>query len=457
LSIRIRLRLGQMIRRALAFSFSLLVSSACCQLPGVKIPEGTALAVALDRSYPMRSGTPIQGHLLYPVYVDNTLVLPEGTVVKGTVQALERDSSRRTHAMLGGDFTPFRTPLVRFTSLQLADGSSVPVSTGPASRGTPVYRAVAPERAKGGFLRQQFKAGVDAGRGDLAYFIAPGKGDRFVQWIYSQIPYHPQRIEKETTWTVELARPLDVSPQPQHPAAPSVKRNPHFWQVQPPVAEQLQAGAWRVEANLSEPLSSESSTRGQSIRAVVAEPVLNSDHSVAVPQGSTLVGSVTQAKRARWFGRSGVLTFNFNQLIAPDQQTQTVETRLTGADSAQEITLNSEGQAKSRPRDRVAIPLILAVMASSPLDQDNGHAHHTGRKNATGGAAGLGLIGTIVGLAGGSPNVAAGIGYWGLARSVVGRWIARGQKISFPKNTRIVVETVARHSAPMRADPTHTP
>jgi hypothetical protein len=166
---------------------------------------------------------------------------------------------------------------------------------------------------------------------------------------------------------------------------------------------------------------------------------------------------VTQAKRARWFGRSGVLTFDFNQLIAPDQQTQTVETRLTGADSAQEITLNSEGQAKSRPRDRVAIPLILAVMANSPLDQDKGETNHATRKNATGGAAGLGLIGTIVAAAGGSPNVAVGIGYWGVARSVFGRWVAPGQKISFPKDTRIVVETVSRHSAPMRPDPTHTP
>jgi hypothetical protein len=343
---------------------------------------------------------------------------------------------------------------VRFTTLKLADGSSLPLVTGPATAGAPIYRAVAPEQGTGGFFHQQIKAGLDAGRSDLAYFIAPGKGDRFVQWIYGQIPYHPQRIEKETSWTVELSAPLDVPPQEQPPvpaAAPPAK--PHFWQVQSAPPEQIRPGVWRVEANLADNISSESSSRGQSIRAVVAEPVYNSDHTVAVPQGATLVGSVTQAKRARWFGRSGVLTFNFDQMLVPGETVQTVETRLTGADSAQEIALNSEGQAKSRPRDRVAIPLILAVMASSPLDQDEGHAHHTGRKNGTGGAAGLGLIGTIIGVAGGSPNVATAIGYWGVARSVFGRWIARGQKISFPRDTRIVVETVSRKSAPIHPDP----
>jgi hypothetical protein len=71
-------------------------------------------------------------------------------------------------------------------------------------------------------------------------------------------------------------------------------------------------------------------------------------------------------------------------------------------------------------------------------------------KNGVGGAAGLGLVGTIAGLAGGSPYVAAGIGYWGAARAVYSRWIGHGQKIAFAKDTRIVVETTPRRSAPMR-------
>jgi hypothetical protein len=444
-----------MISRALPLLF--LAFFALCQLPAATVPAGAPLAVALDRNTPMRAGTSLEGHLLYPVYVDNTLVLPKGTTVLGKVTDLDPDRSRRTHAVLGGDFTLFRTPVVRFTALKLSDGSTVPFTAADASAGAPVYRAVAPERTKGGIVHQQIQAGLDAGRSDLAYFIAPGKGDRFVQWIYSQLPYHPQRIEKDTAWTVELTAPIEVPAHAEPAPTPAPARKPHFWEIQPAPPDQPRPGTWRVEADLTDDISSETSTRAQIIHAVVAEPVLNPDHTVAVPQGATLVGSVTQAKRARWFGRSGILTFNFSQLVLPDQKTQTVETRLTGADSAQDIALNSEGQAKSRPHDRVAIPLILAFMAASPLDRDEGHAHHATRKNATGGAAGLGLIGTIVGAAGGSPYVAAGIGYWGAARSVFGRWIARGQKIAFPKDTRIIVETVPRQSAPIHPDPTRTP
>ena len=70
-----------------------------------------------------------------------------------------------------------------------------------------------------------------------------------------------------------------------------------------------------------------------------------------------------------------------------------------------------------------------------------------------GGAAGLGLVGTIIGLSGQSPYAAAGIGYYGAALAAYDRWIARGKKITFPRDTRIVVQTVARHSEVMHADP----
>jgi hypothetical protein len=134
-----------------------------------------------------------------------------------------------------------------------------------------------------------------------------------------------------------------------------------------------------------------------------------------------------------------------------------VETRLTGADSAQDIALGSEGQVKSKPQDKLAIPLFLALLAARPLDRDCGH--HSGGcsgnslgKNGVGGAAGLGLVGTIVGIAGGSPYAAAGIGYWGAGRAFYDRWIARGQKITFARDTRIVVETTPRRAAPIKPD-----
>ena len=83
-----------------------------------------------------------------------------------------------------------------------------------------------------------------------------------------------------------------------------------------------------------------------------------------------------------------------------------METRLTGADTDQEIALNSEGQAQAKPQDKISVPFILTAMANWPL-----HEMHQGGdqyvKNGIGGAAGLGLVGTVVGLAGGSPYAAA--------------------------------------------------
>jgi hypothetical protein len=443
-------------RCAVIITLALLPVVSLCQSETGIVPAGTPLALAIDQHYAMRAGEPIRAHLLYPVYVDNKLVIPANTIVTGSVVDLRADHSRRVRAMLGGDFTPFRTPEVRFTHFLLADGTSVPLPSDIAAKGTQIYRAVAPPPAKGGIVRQQFNAGLTAARTDLAAFIAPGKGDRLLQFIYSQIPYHPQRIEKGTSWTIETSAPIEVPAQPETAsAAPAIPtRKPHFWEPQvasPPVAD---TGAWVIEANLAQDLSSEASTKGQPIKAIVAEPIYNEDHTVAVPQGATLIGTVSRAQPARKFGRTGVLSFNFTQLAMPERETQTVETKLTGADSAQDIALNSEGQAKSKPQDKIAIPLFLALMAARPLDQDNrsGHPTDTVQKNGVGGAAGLGLVGTIVGIAGGSRYAAAGIGYWGAARAIYSRWIAHGQKITFAKDTRIVVETTPRRSAPIKPD-----
>lgn len=444
----------------LALAVALLPAAALCQTEAGAVPAGTPLAVVVDQHFPMRAGQLIQAHLLYPIYVDNRLLLPAGTVVTGNVVGLCSDHPRRVNAMLGGDFTPFHIPEVRFNQIVLGDGVVVPLSAGTAATGTPIFRAVAPPPSKGGFLRREFNSGLTVVRNDISTFTAPGKGDRFLQFIYGQLPYHPQRIEKGTSWTIETAATIDLPAQPAPIAAPAKpSRKVRFWEEPTPPTQSPSTGsdAWIVQTNLADTLSSESSKAGQSIKAVVAEPIFNADHTVAVPQGATLIGTVTRAKPSRRFGRTGVLSFNFSQLILPNTETQTVETRLTGADSAQDIALNSEGQAQSKPQDKLSLPLFLALLAERPLDQDCSHtggcAGNSVGKSGIGGAAGLGLVGTIVGIAGGSPYAAAGIGYWGAARAVYARWIARGQKITFAKNTRIVVETTPRHSSPMTPGP----
>jgi hypothetical protein len=408
----------------------------------------------------MRIGQTIRAELIYPVYDDQILVLPAHTVLIGSVTDLRSDRSRRVHASLGGDFTPFHIPVVRFTQIVLADGSTLPLSSDPATDGAPIYRAVAPPPSKGGFLRQQLNIGAGMLRDDLAYFISPGKGDRLKQFIYGRLPYHPQRIEKGTAWTIETTAPLVIPSQPPPPPPPATDaaRKRHFWeQPAPEVAPPDDGpGKWTIQAYLDAPLSSETSTTGQIIKATVAEPIYNPDHTIAIPQGATLVGAVTKAKPARRFGRTGTLSFSFRELTLPGGKPQNVETTLTGADANQALALNSEGQVKSRPEEKISIPLILAFLASQPLDQEKGGAGRQGLKNTAGGAAGLGLLGSVIAASGQSPNLAAGIGYYGAALAVYDRWIARGKKITFARDTRIVVQTTARRSAAIQPDPTRS-
>jgi hypothetical protein len=443
--------------RALLLVLTLLPCAAMCQTGAGTIPAGTPLVLALDEHLPMRRGELVRAHLLYAVYEDNDLLLDKGASVTGTVIALRPDRSRRVRAVLGGDFTPFHTPVVRFTQITLPDGSTVPLFSSEAANGAPIYRAVAPPPSKGSFLHREFDAGLTVARSDAAIFLGPGKGDRLLQFIYSQIPYHPERIEKDTAWTVETNTAVDLPAQRAiPPAAAPAARKPHFWEPNPVVATpRAKDSGWIVQAYLTGPLSSETSSSGQTITAVVAEPVYNPDHSIAVPQGAMLTGTVTRARPARAFGKAGVLNFNFRQLEIPTGATQTVETRLTGADSAADIALSSEGAPKAKPQDKISVPLFLALLSGRPLDRDHraGDSAHQLGKDGVGGAAGLGLVGTVVGLAGGSPNVAAGIGYWGAARAVYYRWIAHGQKITFAKDTRIVVETTPRRSAAISAGP----
>ena len=445
-----------MYKSALAIALLFSPSVILCQTEGGTLPAETPLALRIDDHLPMRNGQPIRAQLIYPIYGNDKLLLPADTVVIGSVVELRSDRSRRIRAVMGGDFTPFHKPVVRFNSFVLTDGATVPFTSDDAADGTPIFRAIATPPAKGGFLRRQFDGLLTVARSDIAIITGPEKTDRFVQFIYSQIPYHPQRIEKGTAWTIETLHSVEIPAEPALPAPVAVEPpKRHFWEEPLPPADsaRIDTGSWIVQANLDDPLSSETSKAGQQIKATVTEPIFNSDHTIAVPQGSRLIGAVTRAKPSRKFGRTGVLTFNFGQLQIPHAETRIVETRLTGADSARDIALNSEGQAKSKPQDKISLPILLALMASRPLDQD----HHDGAdagnglgKNAVGGAAGLGLVGTLISLTGISPSAAAGIGYYGAARAFYYRWIARGQKIDFPKNTRIVVETTPRRSAPIK-------
>ena len=410
----------------------------------VVLPSGTPLWVKTgDTTIPLRDGQPVQGKLMYPVYAENEMVLPAGTRVEGLISGLEADHKHRVEARLRGDFTPFSRPVVQFRELILADGEHVPLVVGPAVDGAPVMQLTPPPERKGGFLRREFDTGVALVKDRVRLVTAPGKTDRLKQLLYSQLPYHPQRIAAGTVWTVDTTADTEMASVPASPPAGIV-----------PVA--LASGAdggpksWTLQAYLSETLSSEKTKVGEPIRAVVAQPVLGADGAVEVPQGAVLEGKITSARPARRFGRAGELRFDFRELSFPGEpEKQSVETALSGVDAigGANLALDREGKVKPKPQDKLVVPFILLTLAGRPLDRDRGD--NAFGKDAVASNS-LGVLGFIVGTAAGYRNIAAGIGYYGSALAIWNRWIKRGAETTLRKDTRLVVQTTARRSPPMR-------
>lgn len=430
---------------------TLLLLTSCFALsqgPVVSLPAGTPLPVQTEDHLSMQVGQPIRAQLIYPVYADNTLVLPSKTVVIGTVTELRSDHSRRVNARVNGDFTPYHIPVVKFTQIILADGSVLPIATGPATDGAPLLRLTAPKPAKGGLIHKEWDYGMQVLHDQADVFIAPGKVDRFVQFIYHQLPYHPERIEKGTAWTVETVEPLSIPPQPEPDPTPKPAAD------KPEAAAVADANgqpAWIIQAYLRDELSSAVAKTGQPIRATVAEPIYNADHTIAVPQGATIIGAITKAKPARSFARAGSLGFDFKEIVLPDGHVQNVQTALTGADAAANanLAMNSEGKVNPKPQDKIVVPLILAFLATRPLDEDR---DAQGARNTVG-ANGIGFVGNIIGLAGGSAKISAGIGAYGTAVSLYRRWFARGREVTFARDTRLVLQTTPRYSTLLHTDP----
>ena len=428
------------------------------------IPAGTPLAVQIDQHYPMKAGIPIEARLLYSIYEDNRIAIPAGAQLRGRVVRLTADEQRRVRARLRGDLTPFHIPVVHFDEIVSADGTVLPLSSGDATDGAPMLRLTAPATTtKSGIVKQQIDVLKQGAKDQIAVFTAPDKGDRALQFLYGQLPYHPERIEKGTMWTVELTQPLagtEVAPPAQiaipaeAPAAhetptaqlktraatdsatSAASASPPVSAAAPLVSPAAPLQVWHLNSYLRQRLSSADAKPGDAVEAWVAEPVFNPDRSIAIPEGTVLLGAVTQSVPGRSFGRKGKLRFNFREMRLPEGPQQHIEGALAGADSAAsaDLEMDAEGGVKPKSRNRVVVPLVLGLLASRTLDSDSSQPG-----SAAAGSNGLGIVGRVVGIAAGSRNLAAGIGFYGTALAFYDRWIARGKDVVFAKNTRLEI------------------
>ncbi|HEX4021709.1 MAG TPA: hypothetical protein VHX63_11220 [Acidobacteriaceae bacterium] len=421
------------------------------QTKSIQVPSSTVLSVQLLKHVPMKIGELLEGRLLYAVYVDNRIAIRAGTVLRGNVIQLNSDKSRRIHSRFRGDFTPFHIPVVRFDQLFLPDGIVEPIVSSNATNGAPILQ-LSPlvSKAKGSFVKRQIAQEKQRLKDSAAQITAPGRGDRLVQFLYTQLPYHPERIEAGTSWMVELTQPVNLlsnSPA-SHPGTPRSSKQVATEQKNSdgtPSAKVPgdQKTTWQLRAYLKQTISSANEKPGNTFQAVVTEPVFNADHALAVPEGSVLIGVITQAKPARSFGRQGRLRFNFQELKFPSGFLQPVEGTLTGADSnkSENLQLDSEGGMQPQSQNRVIVPLVLTLLASRAFDDDGSQVAHSAVASN-----GFGIVGRVVGIVASSRNVAAGIGAYAAVLAFYDLWIARGRNVVFVKNTRIEVTTTSTRS-----------
>ncbi len=380
------------------------------QKESVTIPSGTPLCIASEQHYAMKVGQRIEGRLVYPVYRADTVAIPSSTLLRGTVIKLTADQSRRVKSRFDGDFTPFHTPVVHFDEFTLSNGTLAPFASDNATDGASVLRLATPvRRTRRSFISQPVIVAKQRVKEQVKVFSAPGRGDRLLQYFYHQLPYHPERIEAGTSWTIETTEPLTLT---AGSFFEPVRGNASAHDTKAPTASSASPDAdrWLIHAYLPQTVTSATAQKGGEIRAVVLEPIFNADSTVAVPEGATMVGAITQAQPARSFGRRGKLRFSFRQMLLPDGPSQSVQGTVVAAATrkSDNLQMDSEGGVEPESQKRVIVPLVLGLLASRTLEHENEVGH-----NATG-ANGLGLAGRLVGTLASSQKVAAGIGFMAL-------------------------------------------
>jgi len=397
-----------------------------------ELPEGASLQVEITRHYPMKAGEVIEGRLLHPIYVDGRLMVSEDTVLRGKVVALEPDTKTRWNGRLHGDFTPYHTAEVQFDELVLPEGA-LPIAATKAANGAPVLHLSAPGvTPRRSFIAREWALAKSRMHEQVAVFTDPGRGDRALQLLYQQLPYHPERIAAHTAWSFELTAPLAL------PEPPSAVQDGGQNALPGNPATQVKPETWVVNALLAGEVTSARARSGDPVLALVTEPVYDKDKQLVVPQGSTLIGKVTSARAARSFGRNGKLRFTFQQVKFPEGFERQVEGALAGAatEKTQNLQLDAEGTISPRNQASAIAPLLLTMLAGRALDQDGNLTAQTGVASN-----GFGLVGRIVGVAAGNRNLAAGIGFYAAGLSFYENFLRSGRDVVFPKDTRIEIET----------------
>jgi len=423
------------------------------------VPSGTPIKVALDSEVRIREvGQPIHGKTTEPVYAFDKLLIPVGTPVNGKVSAIDAVSKKvRTLEAMDGNFSPVRAVHVQFDELVMADGRVVPMHTvaSPAPDGVLKFVPANEKAQPKNKVQEAASKKVSATRQEIRRQWAelqkqihePGKMHKLKRLAMAQLPVHPQYIDMGTSFNADLQQPLDFGSESIKPEALMNIGAP------PPSGS-------AVHARLVTPLNSSTSKKGDTVEALITEPLVVSDHLI-LPEGSIIRGSVMQAQPARRLARNGHLRILFHEVAPPDGIAQKVQTSLEGVAVAkgEHLKLDAEGGAQvTTPRTRYLTTGIQVMLAATSVGDGDHHLHGGNGGgdlggSAANGASGFRFVGLIVGTLAHSRVVASGFGAYGAATSVYYHFLARGRDVVYPKDMAMVIGLGTRESKPGAATP----
>ncbi len=412
--------------------------------PAELVPAGVPLRVELNKSYPMRVGTRIEGHLTEPVYLIDHVAVPADSKVYGTITGKHSVSRQvRTAAMFNGDLTPLKNADVTFSELETPDGRHFNIDTDATERTAKVVRMAAPDQAPRRSLGQRIAAAFRwTKRETAAGFSAPHKWDTAKQALYAQVPVHPQELWAGTQYDAELKQPLELTG--QNVPAPVATAD---------LGELKLTG--NIEARLVDPVDSNTATAGMPVEAVLTEPLFENAPAVAdatssdsaeahgrllLPEGTHLIGSVVEAKPAGMFGHNGSLRFTFRKAELPAGDERVVHGRVVAVESVRSdrVQIDNEGQMKANGSNRFLAPITLGALAAVSDSTGAGLVKEAMTSN------GLDLLTRIIGTASSNGGLISGFAYYEVGKVVFDTWIARGHEVAFAKNTRLEIELAQR-------------
>ncbi len=426
---------------------SLPTAPSSPQSIALSVPRGTPLQVALDQEIRVkRVGQPVHARIVEPVYAFDRLVVPVGSPVTGQVTKIGTISGgKRTIAALDADFSPEREVEVSFNDLALPDGRHFQLQTSVSPGSGQVIRFVASAESKerkgikdaaSEKTRQAKEQAKQEWDNAMKQLKTPGRVHRVKRYVEAQLPVHAQYIPVGTVYFAELNAPLDFGSEMMTPQMASSIGGP------------LPPGSV-VHARLITPLTSATSQKGEAVEAVIAQPLLDGDRHLILPQGSRLTGTVSQVQPAHRFKKNGQLRIRFQELTQPDGIQEKVEATLEGVQSGKDanVKLDSEGGAEATtPKTRylataLSLTLAAASVSNGDRDVDNGVAHTRASTGAqvAGGVNGFKLVGMALGLAVHSRALGYTMGAYGAGMSVYSNFIARGHEVVFPKNTAMEI------------------